>query len=438
MASKHQSSKLEVKNIMPHQSSKLEVKNMIAHQSSKLEVKVKNMMFHQSQLPEEICMEILERLPVRSLIRFKAICKSWKSLISTPNFSDRHFDRSVASSNKLGIILTKEYKFSVPNQCVISFHTLNFSPTSFGTLNFSPTSLVGTTFIEHWLIGCKKAKSIGWCRGILLLGVDCSYYKLLLWNPSTRESKEIPDPPYPLEYEGISASALGYDYNVKSHKIVLIYKKRGCENCISVYTLKTNLWTSVDLDTDHKVANYDIFPITLVNGAPHWVIKHGDVYGEDCDNIHHEIEYFDFAVNNFLVVPQPGEYDSPPELYDTGGEHLCIGYETYEVDGIKLEIWVMKRYGVKDSWSKWMTFEDNKVPLPICFAKNINVSLKSGGSRDGRCAIYNGKKKGTKVEFLVSSIFSRNSFGFDHGLRKKAFTFYESLICLEPEEVEER
>ncbi|OMO98459.1 hypothetical protein COLO4_13858 [Corchorus olitorius] len=367
------------------------------------------MMAHQSQLPEEICMEILERLSVKSLIRFKAVCKSWKSLISTPYFFDRHFDRSVANSNKLGIILTKEYKYYVP-LCLISFYTLNFSPTSLGE----------TTCIEHTLIRCKEAKPLGWCRGLLLLGVDFSHYKLLLWNPSTNESKEISDPPNRrLEYKCISASALGYDFNVKSHKIVLIYKSKSgkCENYISVYTLKTNSWTSVDLDTDHKVASYNIFPITLVNGAPHWVKTH---------NIHYEIEYFDFAVNKFEVVPHPGDYDirvlkAPPNLYDAGG-HLCIGYEIYEDDGIKLEIWVMK----KDCWSKlWMSFEDNKVPLPICFAKNINVSLQLG---DGGCAIYNGKEKGSNLECTR----------YASGLRNRAFTFNESLVCLEPEEVEER
>ncbi|OMO53653.1 hypothetical protein CCACVL1_28474 [Corchorus capsularis] len=376
------------------------------------------MMAHQSQLPEEIYMEILKRLSVKSLIRFKAVCKSWKSLISTPYFFDRHFDRSVANSNKLGIILTKAYKYRVPH-CLISFHTLNFSPTS-----------SGETCIEHTLIRCKEVKPLGWYRGLLLLGVDCSYNKLLLWNPSTNESKEIPDPPNRrLEYECISASALGYDFNVKSHKIVLIYKSKSgkCENHISVYTLKTNSWTSVDLDTDHKVASYNIFPITLANGAPHWVIIHGDVYDEDCHNIHYEIEYFDFDVNKFEVVPQPGDYDisvlkAPPKLYDTGGGHLCIGNETYEDDRIKLEIWVMK----KDCWSKlWMCFEDKKVPLPICFAKNINVSLKLG---DGGCAIYNGKEKGSRLECTR----------YASGLRKRAFTFYQSLVCLEPEEVQER
>ncbi|OMO69432.1 hypothetical protein COLO4_29070 [Corchorus olitorius] len=322
---------------------------------------------HHSRLPEEICMKILERLPVNPTISGK------------PKFRDLY------------------------------------------------------------LTECEQAMPLGWCRGLLLLGVDCSHYKLLLWNPLTYEKKEIPDPPYQLEYDYISASALGYDFNIRSHKIVLINESIEFECRISVYTLKTNSWTSVELDTDHKIADYDIFPITLANGAPHWVINHRGVS-------HHAIEYFDFGTNNFEVVPQPGDYDNryfriTPQLYDTEGS-LCIayGYRTY-VDDFKLEIWVMRRYGVKDSWSKWMSFvEDDYIPFPICFAKNnINVSFVAGRGEQC-CAIYNGKEKGIELKslrFLVRE-GSRGSLEFDECLKKSAFACDESLICFEDEEVGER
>ncbi|KAG4970224.1 hypothetical protein AAZX31_13G091900 [Glycine max] len=36
-------------------------------------------------LPEELIIEILLRLPVKSLLRFKRVCNSWLSLISDAN-----------------------------------------------------------------------------------------------------------------------------------------------------------------------------------------------------------------------------------------------------------------------------------------------------------------------------------------------------------------
>ena len=41
-------------------------------------------------LPEELIVEIILRLPVRSLLQFKCVCKTWKTLISNPQFAKRH------------------------------------------------------------------------------------------------------------------------------------------------------------------------------------------------------------------------------------------------------------------------------------------------------------------------------------------------------------
>jgi hypothetical protein len=41
-------------------------------------------------LPKDLSMEILSRLPVKSLMRFKCISKSWCALITNPNFITKH------------------------------------------------------------------------------------------------------------------------------------------------------------------------------------------------------------------------------------------------------------------------------------------------------------------------------------------------------------
>ncbi|RHN46418.1 putative F-box domain-containing protein [Medicago truncatula] len=42
-------------------------------------------------LPFDLVLEILYRLPVKSLMQFKCVCKSWKSFISHPKFAKKHF-----------------------------------------------------------------------------------------------------------------------------------------------------------------------------------------------------------------------------------------------------------------------------------------------------------------------------------------------------------
>ncbi|TQD90885.1 hypothetical protein C1H46_023564 [Malus baccata] len=43
------------------------------------------------EIPTDIiCLQILPRLPSKSLMRFKCVCKSWSSLIRNPSFADIH------------------------------------------------------------------------------------------------------------------------------------------------------------------------------------------------------------------------------------------------------------------------------------------------------------------------------------------------------------
>ncbi|XP_022159366.1 putative F-box protein At3g52320, partial [Momordica charantia] len=49
-------------------------------------------------LPEEVMIEILSRLPPESLVRFKCVRKSWYALINNPNFATKHFANFPQSS----------------------------------------------------------------------------------------------------------------------------------------------------------------------------------------------------------------------------------------------------------------------------------------------------------------------------------------------------
>src|ERR1044072_4289426 len=47
-------------------------------------------------LPHDLIVDILVRLPVKSLLRFKSVCKPWLSLISHPQFAKSHFDLALS------------------------------------------------------------------------------------------------------------------------------------------------------------------------------------------------------------------------------------------------------------------------------------------------------------------------------------------------------
>ena len=45
---------------------------------------------HDDDLPDEIVLDILAKLPVKSLLRFRCVCKPWYSSIANPSFISTH------------------------------------------------------------------------------------------------------------------------------------------------------------------------------------------------------------------------------------------------------------------------------------------------------------------------------------------------------------
>ncbi|KAF3637817.1 hypothetical protein FXO38_23544 [Capsicum annuum] len=57
---------------------------------------------------EEIVVDILSRLPVRSLLRFKCVSKIWMALISEPYFTMKHLKLAKNNQNSPKILFLKD------------------------------------------------------------------------------------------------------------------------------------------------------------------------------------------------------------------------------------------------------------------------------------------------------------------------------------------
>ncbi|KAF9610749.1 hypothetical protein IFM89_024605 [Coptis chinensis] len=122
----------------------------------------------------------------------------------------------------------------------------------------------------------------------------------------------------------------------------------------------------------------------FLNGAIHWIAKSKNKYRETL---------ISFSIKEKVFR----EFSSPMDEYDfmtvgvLGGE-LCVLCKTY---GIDLDIWVMKNYGLSDSWVKPFAMErtikmsvsdscsshllyNKRNPRPLCFAKSGEVLLRDG------------------------------------------------------------
>ncbi|CAK8542473.1 unnamed protein product [Lathyrus sativus] len=128
-------------------------------------------------LPHELIMEILLRLPVKTLLCCRFVCKSWFSLISDNNFATSHCEH--AATHRLVLINGFDLKSALSIDVDASLH--DSSAHASLTLDF-----LSLHFPYEYSLEIK-----GSCRGFLFMLFNGKY--LYLWNPSTGVNKQIPD-----------------------------------------------------------------------------------------------------------------------------------------------------------------------------------------------------------------------------------------------------
>lgn len=179
-------------------------------------------------LPHEILVEILSRLPVKSLLRFRSVCKRWYCLITDPQFVTLHLNQSSKQSEK--ILISPTLYWSVTHFYSIDLKSCNQHEME--RLDFPP-DIRGSW---ETVIGNSS------CNGLVLLIID--HKKLILWNPSTRECREIAYPNSTKYRLDTGIYGLGYDSVNDDYKLGVVFFTDGHHPSYVIYlfSLKTNRW----------------------------------------------------------------------------------------------------------------------------------------------------------------------------------------------------
>ncbi|KAK9032783.1 hypothetical protein V6N11_017826 [Hibiscus sabdariffa] len=126
-------------------------------------------------MPVEVIREILKRLLVKSLVRFRSVCKTWNSLICDPSFISTHLQASLSNNTpfllrKCSTNRQKSYFLHYDNDGFDEFKQLQF-PVSGG---FVSDAVVLVPFVNgalHWL-GYQKRNNDEYSN--VILGFDLS------------------------------------------------------------------------------------------------------------------------------------------------------------------------------------------------------------------------------------------------------------------------
>ncbi|XP_074313477.1 F-box protein CPR1-like [Silene latifolia] len=356
-------------------------------------------------LPMELILSsILPKLPVKSVQRFKCVSKSFLAEITSPEF------------NAL---------FTEAN------HRLLIIPGDDETLDiYELDSLHSPPMLCPYPVPSKQFESRpmkveACCESYLLIGrrftdVDV----LILFNPTTRIYRVLPK-----VYGDIYADYRHYgmchclddDFNDDFKIVRLIQTYRRSKPIIKrevfVCSLSTNLWKSIELTkTMEQLRGY---PVLVQN---HLLVM--TFYDASRDSHLTRIGCFDMKAerwSNDVLLPDIllSEIESNStqqyhrDVYQLGVLEGQLRFSCYNVNKSSYSIWVMKEYGVKESWVKLMSapgkdLED--VRRPIAYRQGSSDELLCIPNYSGQYKWYNLRDK--RFTEMVYDIYAQHSYAW--------------------------
>ncbi|XP_027065420.1 F-box protein CPR1-like [Coffea arabica] len=287
-----------------------------------------------AHIPAEVISYLLTFLPVKSLLRFKCVSKPWLALIDSPDFIKNHISRSLKTNRNLTIILG--YASSIYSADFDSFQDNVAYPTKL-TPPLSPS-------IDAPIL------VLGSCNGLLFLSTTLK--DSIIWNPSTRKHQKLP--PTSIEYPcgrfvWHSETGFGYDSVHDDYKVVRVtqfhlgWEDDFFQNEVKVYSLNSNQWRKIQ-DCPYFI-RYLKLGGTFAGDALHWIAGNSPRLGTA-----NQVAAFDIRSEEWHLLPLPKTLagDFFMNLVVLGE---CIGlFCNYYRDHV--DFWVMKEYGVRESWIK--------------------------------------------------------------------------------------
>ncbi|XP_062014424.1 F-box/kelch-repeat protein At3g06240-like [Rosa rugosa] len=258
----------------------------------------------------------------------------------------------------------------------------------------------------------------GSCDGLVCVEVHDSYkVRVFLWNPCTRECVEVKEGNGEDSYSLPMLHGFGYDYNSDDYKVLsVLYQSKTATYKSMIYTLRTNSWRRIQ---DYPLgASLTEKCATFVSGALYWLVRRilNDVFTK-------VIISLNLTSEAYMEVPQP-DYGTNTryDQYRVGALEGCLCLLVFNITSrFQKELWVMKEYGVKESWTKYLTIPQplgcgNLISLSrlIWFLGNDEIVL----DLDREMVLYNTKTK------------SRTYLGIPVCSYYKSHVYVESLVSL--------
>ncbi|PRQ38328.1 putative F-box domain-containing protein [Rosa chinensis] len=281
------------------------------------------------QLPNYIILEILSRIPIKSLIQCRSVCKSWRH-----SLSDSHFTKSL---------------FSQTPTCILLQNSSTINPKSPRLFLIDLDKASGRNDVVIRLpkdpnVPTRGVQVVGSCNGLLCVYDRLNCGQLYISNPIIGESLTLPAPSMEIDYQFVCG--FGFCPSNEVYKVVVVTSpSEGTDHGeLKVLTVGSGVWRSIGNCVYHF--GYQPYGVYL-NGVLHWIVQTSEGSVSICA--------FDVENESFRELPPP-----PCCLKKCV---ISIGVlegwlSVFVRSGSNINVWMMKDYGVEESWTKELVVKE--------------------------------------------------------------------------------
>ncbi|XP_074265214.1 putative F-box only protein 9 [Silene latifolia] len=343
-------------------------------------------------LPPEIWTQILSKFSAKTLLKFRCVCKYWRSVIDNPDFVHIHFQHYHINSEN-----------NASNKLLVALEGMGSSGDQGCLLTVRDAKTLGKIESILFKIHSYRYRLIGSCNGLLLVGrsrYTRSRYtrdpeELRLWNPCIRKSLILPTCPLcPLRtylMKDRSWCLFGFAPDSKDYKVVAF----GFDNCqakdieqiyylfdsardsmdykmnFAVFTHSNQQWTVRNDPVNVRFLNNNISMFRSLStavffgGGAHWL---GKIDQKRIAFTH--LGSFDFDQENLTLLELPFtcvEEGSLRFLFLFRGS-LAV----FSISEVSSSIWVLEQDNQKGPWTLWFSgksSEDSYDVFELCHYK---------------------------------------------------------------------
>ncbi|XP_074361586.1 putative F-box protein At4g09190 isoform X1 [Apium graveolens] len=349
-----------------------------------------------NHLDEEMIFRILSLLPVLSLLRYKSVCKSWKSIISEPHFIQAHLTVSHSKQPPYSVLRV------VPKGALEGFYIETRGE----------DSVKLTLPVPEYMFGMNI--HVCSCNGLVTLA-DVFVGVLYIWNPLTRLFKLLPKSnigPNCFDLRFTNSIGFWFDSVSNDYKILrLVFGSFSDGNnhldviVAELYSVNADSWEEIRVPKEMHGFRRDPFSKCVC-------VNTGVLYIEGME----EFLSFDLHDEVFRLHQYPNSgkrmsyflnfYGSLAVIMKSGG------------DGSVLSLWKLDGVGNNVSWTKMFNIEPNlKMDLVVLYLgdahflaldSDVGFFFYDDGKKENKTPLARVFRRGmSAVQFTGSPCFTR-------------------------------